>query len=78
MKVSVLLTKLINNKKVVKMEKDPVCGMEVTDASNDETYEYKGKIYYFCTTLCKIQFENDPEKYVKDDKDKEDHTHNHH
>ncbi len=59
------------------MEKDPVCGMEVADTSNAESYEYKGKTYYFCTTLCKIQFEHDPEKYIiKDNED--DHTKHQH
>ncbi len=47
------------------MEKDPVCGMEVEDTSNAETYVYKDKTYYFCTTLCKIQFEQNPEKYIE-------------
>ena len=46
------------------MEKDPVCGMEVADTSDTEQYKYKGKTYYFCTALCKIQFEHDPEKYI--------------
>lgn len=46
------------------MEKDIVCGMEVKDTSNAEKSKYKGKTYYFCTTLCRIQFEQDPEKYL--------------
>jgi len=59
------------------MEKDPVCGMEVKDTSNAEFYEYKGKIYYFCTTLCKIQFEQDPDKYISKDNTDE-HIHHQH
>ncbi|MFQ5771628.1 MAG: YHS domain-containing protein [bacterium] len=27
--------------------------------------QYKGKIYYFCTPLCMVTFQNDPEKYLK-------------
>lgn len=58
------------------MTHDPVCGMEIKDISKTEKTEYKGKTYYFCTTLCKIQFEQDPEKYVeKDDGDKHKHHH---
>jgi YHS domain-containing protein len=59
------------------MEKDPVCGMEVADTSDTEQYKYKGKTYYFCTALCKIQFEHDPEKYIIED-DKDDHTKHQH
>ena len=59
------------------MERDPVCGMEVSDTSNAESYEYKGKIYYFCTTLCKIQFEQDPEKYISEDNTDEHTKHQH-
>lgn len=46
------------------MVKDPVCGMEIKDISKSDKKEYKGKIYYFCTTLCMIQFEHEPEKYI--------------
>lgn len=46
---------------------DPVCGMEIKDITQAEKLEYKGNTYYFCTTLCKIQFEQDPEKYIKKD-----------
>lgn len=49
----------------VMMKIDPVCGMEIIDISNAEKVEYKDKNYYFCTTICKIQFEHDPGKYVK-------------
>lgn len=55
------------------MEKDPVCGMEVKVFSKAESYNYKGKIYYFCTTMCKKQFEKDPEKYISED-DTDEHT----
>lgn len=56
------------------MIKDPVCGMEIKDISNAEKIKYNGKVYYFCTTLCKIQFEHDPEKYINKDNSNE-HTH---
>lgn len=44
---------------------DPVCGMEIKDTSKAEKFEYEGKTYYFCTTLCMVQFQNEPEKYIE-------------
>lgn len=43
--------------------KDPVCGMEV-DTSTDLKFEYEGVTYYFCGRGCKLDFEDDPEKYL--------------
>src|ERR1035437_3988916 len=43
--------------------KDPVCGMEV-DASTDLKFEYDGVTYYFCSRGCKLDFEEDPDKYL--------------
>lgn len=54
---------------------DPVCGMKIKDISKADQVEYKGKTYYFCTTLCKIQFEQNPEKFIKKDDDNEHHNH---
>jgi YHS domain-containing protein len=30
------------------MDKDPVCGMDVDEATARHTTEYKGQTYYFC------------------------------
>lgn len=43
--------------------KDPVCGMEV-DTGTDLKFEYEGETYYFCSRGCKLDFEEDPEKYL--------------
>jgi len=43
--------------------KDPVCGMKI-DKKTAEKLKYKGKTYYFCDMICKVEFENDPEKYL--------------
>ena len=43
---------------------DPVCGMEVDPATSDITSVYNYKSYHFCTPLCKITFDLEPEKYV--------------
>lgn len=60
------------------MTQDPVCGMEIKDISKAEKTDYKGKTYYFCSTLCKIQFEQDPAKYVEKEDDEHMGHHHHH
>lgn len=42
---------------------DPVCGMEV-DTNTDLQVEYEGQTYYFCSRGCKLEFQEDPEKYL--------------
>lgn len=46
------------------MAKDPVCGMDVDEATAAGKSEYKGQTYYFCSPGCKRSFDQDPEKYV--------------
>lgn len=46
------------------MAKDPVCGMQVVEASAPARSEYKGTTYYFCSAACKAAFEKNPEKYA--------------
>jgi len=48
--------------------KDPVCGMEVDEATAPAKSEYKGKTYYFCCSGCKESFDKEQEKYVKSEK----------
>lgn len=47
------------------MAVDPVCGMKIKKADAKDTYEYKGKTYYFCMAGCKEKFVKNPEKYIK-------------
>jgi len=42
--------------------KDPVCGMT---AKEEFKYEYKGRVFYFCSELCRNEFRNSPDKYLK-------------
>jgi YHS domain-containing protein len=46
---------------------DPVCGMTV-DPEHARgaglTAVHEGKTYYFCARGCKLDFEEDPEKYL--------------
>ncbi len=43
---------------------DPVCGMEVDTATAQYKTVYKGRIYYFCSHQCKVEFEKNPEYYL--------------
>jgi Cu+-exporting ATPase len=43
---------------------DPVCGMQVDEASAAGHAEHAGKTYHFCSTACLHKFEADPERYV--------------
>lgn len=47
---------------------DPVCKMQVDEKNAPATSEYKGKTYYFCAVGCKKAFEEDPEKYLSEEK----------
>jgi YHS domain-containing protein len=43
---------------------DPVCGMEVDTETATLSSEYEGTVYYFCGKGCKLDFDEDPEKYL--------------
>jgi YHS domain-containing protein len=45
---------------------DPVCEMKISENSAVATSMYKGKIYYFCSILCKQLFDRNPEIYLQD------------
>lgn len=51
-------------KEVGKKERDLVCGMKVNIEAAKYTTEYQGKKYYFCSPICKKEFEEDQEKFV--------------
>lgn len=57
---------------------DPVCGMEVDEATAQWTSEYKGETYYFCAPGCKTTFDNDPEAYLSGEGDGGGHSMGHH
>ena len=52
---------------------DPVCKMEVDEATAQWTSEYQGKKYYFCAPGCKSSFDKDPEKYLQSDSEDQHH-----
>jgi YHS domain-containing protein len=46
------------------MTTDPVCGMQVDTDTAQHTAEHEGKTYYFCSRGCKLDFEDEPERYL--------------
>ena len=46
------------------MERDPVCGMNVTPERAVASAEFGGKKYFFCAKSCAAKFERDPNKYL--------------
>ena len=55
-------------RKVDAMSKDPVCGMMIDEATAEATSEYQGRVYYFCTRACKTRFDQDPGRYIGNDR----------
>ncbi len=43
---------------------DRVCGMEVEVETAVHVSEYNGVKYYFCGKGCKLDFDDDPERYL--------------
>jgi len=52
----------------VVMAIDPVCKMQVEESQAAATSEYRGKKYYFCNPACKKAFDENPEKYLAEEK----------
>ena len=46
------------------MVKDPVCGMQVDERQATGQSDYLGQTYYFCSTRCQQQFDQDPARYT--------------
>jgi YHS domain-containing protein len=46
---------------------DPVCLMNVDPTTQDCTFTYRMRTYYFCAEACCNAFAADPEKYLKQD-----------
>lgn len=44
--------------------KDLVCGMEFDEDTASGTFEYNGKIYYFCSLGCKEKFAREPDWFA--------------
>ena len=46
---------------------DPVCKMEVDEKTAEYKSEYDGVTYYFCAKACKIEFDENPDEFLKSD-----------
>src|SRR4026209_46837 len=46
---------------------DPVCGMTVDTETAAGTSTFEGQEYYFCSTACKVEFDNNPAKFRRED-----------
>ena len=46
------------------MSKDPVCGRMVTLQQSVGKRPYEGQTYYFCQTICRELFEQNPRHYT--------------
>jgi Cu+-exporting ATPase len=47
------------------MSKDPVCGMQVDEQQAKATAQHQGRTFYFCSTECRQQFEQEPDRYAR-------------
>ena len=50
---------------------DPICKMEVDEEKAQYKSEYKGRTYYFCAPGCKKKFDENPQQYVKEEKEEQ-------
>ncbi len=55
----------MNKNKIIK---DPVCHMKV-DNNSKHHIKYKDKSFYFCSSSCQSKFRNEPDKYIKNEKE---------
>jgi Cu+-exporting ATPase len=50
------------------MAMDPVCGMDVDERTTKDRSDYQGTTYFFCSTDCREEFEENPEDYVGEER----------
>jgi P-type Cu+ transporter len=43
---------------------DPVCGMRIDEAESWGVARFEGRVFHFCSELCKSRFDADPERYA--------------
>jgi Cu+-exporting ATPase len=47
------------------MVKDPVCGMQVEERQAKASAQHQGRTFYFCSTECREQFQQEPDRYAR-------------
>lgn len=56
------------------MARDPVCGMEVNETEANDTSQYQGRRYYFCSPGCRSQFDRNPARFTGEGAGQEERT----
>jgi YHS domain-containing protein len=46
------------------LSRDPVCGTDVDPEGAPARSVYRGVTYFFCTRICRDEFESDPVRYT--------------
>lgn len=46
-------------------QRDPVCGMKINTQDAASSSQHEGRTYYFCSTNCRLRFDQNPQQYVK-------------
>jgi YHS domain-containing protein len=47
------------------MATDPVCKMTIDEKNAAGKSDYNGQTYYFCSSVCKTRFDQNPQAYAK-------------
>jgi YHS domain-containing protein len=58
------LVVLVRSSALKQYAKDPVCDMLVDVATAKLTSAYHGELVYFCAVGCKLDFDEDPERFL--------------
>lgn len=45
---------------------DPVCGQKMKPKEVQERADHDGRTYYFCSSDCKTEFEQNPERFARE------------
>ena len=56
---------LLSENGVDSLAVDPVCRMNVSESQAKYTSVHNGTKYFFCSAVCKLEFDKSPSKYVK-------------
>ena len=51
------------------MVEDPVCGSAIDPTQARLRSDYQGRTYYFCSLVCKELFDQDPQRYIRQQAD---------
>ena len=49
-------------------ERELICGMQIEASTASEKSDYLEQTYYFCSVVCKTNFDGEPEKYKNQSK----------